>query len=95
MHLASKNVYDKKIKRLERKIGIMGQKEEGEDCIIMGFQPEYGQLLVREFSCEDDMPYYCFVTRGNKDNTVKVADEKAGEVLGVSVPAAESFPNIT
>jgi hypothetical protein len=60
----------------------------------MGFQPEYGRRLVREYSCEAEILYYRLATLGSKPNTVKTATKDSKVIVGVSVPSLESFQSI-
>jgi hypothetical protein len=58
--------------------------------INMGYQPETGTLLGREFYAGEVLPFYIFVTRGTSENEVVIAGV-GDEIMGVTVPSEEKY----
>jgi hypothetical protein len=56
----------------------------------MGYQPEYGHRLIREYSCEEELPYYRFVTQGTTSNSLKLA-KNSSTILGITLPEIQDF----
>lgn len=54
----------------------------------MGYQPEYGQRLIRERFAEETLPYYRIITKGTDDTDVALAGV-GDKPIGVTLASEE------